>query len=87
VTILALREGRFGYVDVLGEHLEGEKRLTSERCGRRGSLVASMIVDALVIRMRYVMAGDARRLGAVRLAFTEYRAAPLFSERCRLVAS
>ena len=29
-TILKLREGKFDYVDVVGEHLEGDKRLTSE---------------------------------------------------------
>jgi len=29
-TVLALREGRFDYVDVVGEHLEGNQRLTSE---------------------------------------------------------
>jgi dihydroorotase len=29
-TILALHEGRFDYVDVVGEHLEGNQRLTSE---------------------------------------------------------
>jgi dihydroorotase len=29
-TVLKLRQGRFDYVDVTGEHLEGEQRLTSE---------------------------------------------------------
>ncbi|MBN9042547.1 MAG: dihydroorotase [Rhizobiales bacterium 62-47] len=29
-TVLALREGGFDYVDVVGEHLEGNQRLTSE---------------------------------------------------------
>ena len=29
-TILKLREGKFDYVDVVGEHLEGDRRLTSE---------------------------------------------------------
>lgn len=29
-TLLALREGRFDYVDVVGEHLEGNQRLSSE---------------------------------------------------------
>ncbi|WJR80900.1 amidohydrolase/deacetylase family metallohydrolase [Bradyrhizobium sp. NP1] len=29
-TVLALREGRFDYVDVTGEHLTGDKRLTCE---------------------------------------------------------
>jgi dihydroorotase len=29
-TILRLSEGRFDYVDVVGEHLAGDRRLTSE---------------------------------------------------------
>jgi dihydroorotase len=29
-TILRLSEGAFDYVDVVGEHLAGDKRLTSE---------------------------------------------------------
>ena len=29
-TILAVREGRFDYVDVVGEHLEGDRKITSE---------------------------------------------------------
>jgi dihydroorotase len=29
-TILSVREGEFDYVDVLGQHMRGEKRLTSE---------------------------------------------------------
>ena len=29
-TVLKLADGRFDYVDVTGEHLEGDKRLTSE---------------------------------------------------------
>ena len=36
-TILSLREGKFDYVDVVGEHLEGAQRLISEGvvlCGR-----------------------------------------------------
>lgn len=29
-TVLRLSEGRFDYVDVVGEQLEGDRRLTSE---------------------------------------------------------
>jgi len=29
-TILSIKEGRFDYVDVVGEHLEGDKRIVSE---------------------------------------------------------
>jgi dihydroorotase len=29
-TILSVREGRFDYVDVVGEHLEGDRRIMSE---------------------------------------------------------
>jgi hypothetical protein len=29
-TVLSIREGRFDYVDVVGEHLEGDRRIVSE---------------------------------------------------------
>jgi dihydroorotase len=29
-TLLSIREGRFDYVDVMGEHLTGDRRITSE---------------------------------------------------------
>jgi dihydroorotase len=29
-TLLAIKDGRFDYVDVVGEHLEGDRRITSE---------------------------------------------------------
>ncbi|MCF4124704.1 amidohydrolase/deacetylase family metallohydrolase [Methylobacterium sp. SyP6R] len=35
-TVLAVRDGQFDYVDVLGEHMTGDKRITSEGVVLRG---------------------------------------------------
>ena len=39
-TILTIREGRFDYVDVVGEHLTGDRKIDSRRRGDRRPLVA-----------------------------------------------
>ena len=40
-TILSVKEGRFDYVDVVGEHLEGDRKIRSEGMVIAGQLVAS----------------------------------------------
>jgi dihydroorotase len=38
--VLSVKEGRFDYVDVVGEHLEGDRKIASRR-GIGGRVVAS----------------------------------------------